>query len=154
MCLLAQIKSNVLFGISPDGNVDNNYIIHGADVKTWVTNKGYIDFIMPQVYYGFKNDAKPYIDTVKLWNNLITVDSIELIPALALYKAGSVDEYAKSGKMEWIEDDDILKKQVVIGRNLTHYKGFAIFRYDYMFNEATQTDDVVKEVENLKKVID
>ncbi len=151
---IKEIKQDVLFGISPDGNIDNDYNIHGADITTWVTKKGYIDFIMPQVYYGFKNDVKPYIDTVKSWNNLITVDSIELIPALALYKAGSVDEYAKSGKMEWVEDNDILKKQVIIGRNLTHYKGFAIFRYDYMFNEALQTENVIKEVENLKKIID
>ena len=151
---IKDIKSSVLFGISPDGNIDNNYSIHGADVKVWVTSKGYIDFIMPQVYYGFKNEARPYIDTVKSWDKLITINSISLIPALALYKAGSVDEYAKSGKMEWVEDGDILKKQVIISRNLTHYRGFAIFRYDYMFNEASMSDDVAMEVENLKKVID
>lgn len=151
---IKEIKKDVLFGISPDGNIDNNYSIHGADVKTWVTHKGYVDFIMPQVYYGFKNEARPYIETIRQWNKLITIDSISLIPALALYKAGSVDEYAKAGKMEWIEDNDILKKQVTIGRNLTHYKGFAIFRYDYMFNEATDSTSVIKEIENLKKIID
>ncbi len=151
---IKNLKQSVLFGISPDGNIDNNYTTHGADVKTWVTKKGYLDFIMPQVYYGFKNENKPYIDTVKTWNDLIKINNIELIPALALYKAGSIDPYAQAGKEEWIEESNILQKQVLIGRNLNHYKGFALFRYDYMFNETSKTEQLIKEVENLKKIID
>ncbi len=148
------LKSDVQFGISPDGNIDNNYITHGADVKGWTSTEGYIDFIMPQIYYGFYNETKPYVETVKEWSRLITLNSVKLIPALALYKSGNVDEYAKTGKMEWIENDDILKKQIVIGRNLKHYGGFAIFRYDYMFNKSNQTSHVLSEIENLKKIID
>lgn len=147
-------KKTVEFGISPDGNIDNNYITHGADVKRWTSVAGYIDFIMPQIYYGFNNEVKPYIDTVKQWNKLIVLNSVKLIPALALYKSGNVDQYAKNGKMEWIENDDILKKQIIIGRNLTHYAGFAIFRYDYMFNKSNQTNQVLSEIENIKKIID
>ena len=109
---------------------------------------------MPQIYYGFYNETKPYVETVKEWSRLITLNSVKLIPALALYKSGNVDEYAKTGKMEWIENDDILKKQIVIGRNLKHYGGFAIFRYDYMFNKSNQTSHVLSEIENLKKIID
>ena len=33
-----------------------------ADVKTWLSEDGYIDIIMPQIYYGFKNNLKPLYD--------------------------------------------------------------------------------------------
>ena len=46
-------KYSVSFGISPDGNISNNYDKVFADVKTWLSSSEYVDFIMPQVYYGF-----------------------------------------------------------------------------------------------------
>ena len=104
-------NKSILFGISPEGNIENNYTRNYADVKTWVKEEGYIDFIMPQIYYGFSNTIAPFEETVDSWNEIITNDVL-LIPALALYKAGEVDRYAKEGNNEWIENNDILKRQI------------------------------------------
>jgi hypothetical protein len=38
-------------------------------------------------------------------------------------------------KEEWILNNDIIKRQVLISRNLSNYKGFSLFRYDYIFKE-------------------
>jgi len=48
-------KKNIKFGISPDGNIENNYNKNYADVKRWLSSDKYIDFIVPQIYYGFYN---------------------------------------------------------------------------------------------------
>ena len=48
-------KYGVKFGVSPDGNIDNNYNKVFADVKRWCSENKYIDFIMPQIYYGVFN---------------------------------------------------------------------------------------------------
>ena len=88
---------NVPFGVSPDGNIDNNYNIHKADVRLWMNKTGYIDFIMPQIYYGFYNSTKAYINVIKEWENLLK-NNVDLYVALAFYKVGIEDKYAKDGR--------------------------------------------------------
>lgn len=128
---IKEINSDILFGISPDGNINNNYDDHYADVKKWISEDGYVDYIMPQIYYGFIHESKPFIATINEWNNLIK-NKVKLIPALALYKSGESDLYAGSGINEWVEEDDIIKKQIQVSRNMSNYIGFSIFRYDYL----------------------
>ena len=146
-------NKSIEFGISPDGNIDNNYDKNYADVKTWCSKNGYIDFIMPQLYYGFFNTTRPYIDTMNNWNDLIINKNIKLYYALAFYKNGQEDNYAKDGKEEWVTNSDIIKKQVILARNTTNYKGFALFRYDSIFNKENYTQNTIKEFNNLKSII-
>ncbi len=149
--LIKSYDKNILFGISPDGNIENNYNSNYVDTRTFATKKGYIDYLMPQVYYGFLNSTKPFEKTVKSWNSLITID-IDLIPALAFYKTGNIDNYAKEGMNEWIEYNNIIAREVMLSRDLSNYKGFAIFRYDSIFgNNLTETSFIEKE--NLKNIL-
>ncbi len=145
-------KKNCVFGISPQGNIENNYQTQFADVRTWATKKGYVDYLMPQVYYGFFNEVKPYYDVIREWNKLVQ-GNVSLYFTLALYKTGVVDAFAKSGSNEWIEKDDILKREVILARNLKRYAGFSIFRYDYLVNQEVQVENTVKEVENLLEIL-
>ena len=146
-------EKNVLFGISPDGNIENNYTTHYADVKTWMSKEEYIDFIMPQIYYGFYNSSRDYINTLKEWENNLLNENIDLYVALAFYKVGQYDKYARDGKNEWLENDDIIMREILLSRNTKKYKGFSLFRYDNIFNQDTFTNNSVKEIENLKKII-
>ena len=149
--LIKSYDKSILFGISPDGNIDNNYNSNYVDTRKFCTEEGYLDYIMPQVYYGFLNSTKPFEDTVKSWNNLITND-IDLIPALAFYKTGNIDEFAKEGVNEWVEYNNIIAREVMLSRELSNYSGFALFRYDSIFgNSLTETSFLEKE--NLKNIL-
>lgn len=149
--LIKSCDKSILFGISPDGNIDNNYNSNYVDTRKFCTEEGYLDYIMPQVYYGFLNSTKPFEDTVKSWNNLITND-IDLIPALAFYKTGNIDEFAKEGVNEWVEYNNIIAREVMLSRELSNYSGFALFRYDSIFgNNLTETSFLEKE--NLKNIL-
>ena len=149
--LIKSYDKSILFGISPDGNIDNNYNSNYVDTRKFCTEEGYLDYIMPQVYYGFLNSTKPFEDTVKSWNNLITND-IDLIPALAFYKTGNIDEFAKKGVNEWVEYNNIIAREVMLSRELSNYSGFALFRYDSIFgNSLTETSFLEKE--NLKNIL-
>ena len=146
------IKNNsddVLFGISPSGNIESNLEEEYLDVN-YIINNNYIDFIIPQIYYGFSNQYKPFIKTLEEWNNIS--NNINLYPALSLYKAGNVDKYAGVGSNEWIDNTDIIKKQIVVSRGYSNYKGFAIYRYSNLFID--NNDNLVKEIENIKSVMD
>ena len=142
-----------LFGVSPDGNIENNYKKVFADVKKWCSSNLYIDFIMPQVYYGFFNETKPFKEVIDEWESIITDENVKFYVALAFYKVGEVDNYAKSGKEEWINNSDIIMREIITSRNLNKYQGFSLFRYDYIFNEAMYNEVTVMEIENMKKVL-
>lgn len=146
-------NKNIKFGISPDGNIDNNYNKNYADVKSWLKSNEYIDFIMPQIYYGFYNSTRDYVKVTKEWENLIENKEIELYIALAFYKVGMEDKYAKSGFNEWIDNDNIIMREILLSRNLKNYKGFSLFRYENIFNEEIYTKTSIKEIENLKKIL-
>lgn len=146
---IKKIKPNVVFGISPEGNIENNYKNNYADVKTWITNEGYIDYIMPQLYYGFSNETQPFIPVINKWKDLITID-IDFMPALALYKVGIVDEYAKSGKEEWINDKDVITKQIKIINNMEKTTGYSLFRYSYLIEK--NNDNLINQQLKLKEI--
>lgn len=142
----------ILFGISPEGNIENNYEQNYIDIKRFGQEEGYVDYLMPQIYYGFFNGVKPYYETVNEWNQLITNDNVLLIPALAFYKAGLEDTYAQEGKNEWIEYNNIIMREILVSRPLTKYAGFAIYRYDSLFNDQL-TQAAFLEKENLKTIL-
>ena len=146
-------EKKIPFGISPDGNIENNYNSHYADIKTWLKSDEYIDFIMPQIYYGFYNSNRDYINTLKEWESYIINNNIDLYVALAFYKVGQYDKYARDGSNEWLTNDNIIMREILLSRNAKNYKGFSLFRYNNIFNEDTFTNNTVKEIENLKKII-
>lgn len=150
---IKEISSDIQFGVSPDGNILNNYQKNYADVRTWCSKKGYIDFIMPQLYYGFFNTTKPYKKTMEEWEEMVIESNIKLYYALAFYKNGRIDTYAKEGINEWIDSSDIIKRQVLLARNAKLYQGFSLFRYDHLFLESNYTANTLKEFENLQSII-
>lgn len=146
-------KHDVLFGISPDGNIENNYSKIFADVKTWLSSDSYVDFIMPQVYYGFFNETKAFKNVIDEWNGLIKSEEMDLFIALAFYKVGVVDNYAKSGVNEWVDNSNIIMREILLSRNLKYYEGFSLFRYDYLFDNSLYTNTTMLEIENMKKIL-
>lgn len=146
-------KENIPFGISPDGNIENNYNKNYADVKQWLSSSEYVDFIMPQLYYGFNNTTKPFIKTINEWNELIKNKDIDLYIALAFYKVGTLDTYARDGKDEWINNNNIIMKEIIYSRNITHYKGFSLYRYDNIFDESNFTNTSYSELKSVKRIL-
>ena len=146
--LIKDYNKNIIFSIAPDGNIENNYQLHFADVKKWLKENNYIDIIMPQVYYGFNNDLKPFEKTINEWNNLIT-NNVKIVPVLAFYKVGLEDTYAGNGKYEWVNNKDIIAKQIIYSKTLNHYQGFTLFRYEYLFNENLFNNNTKEELSNV-----
>ena len=146
-------EKNVSFGVSPDGNIENNYNKNYVDVKRWLSSDKYVDFIMPQLYYGFNNSSKPYIDTINEWKSLIKNKDIDFYIALAFYKVGEIDNYAKEGKNEWIENNNIIMKEIVYSRNIDYYKGFCLYRYDNIFDQDIFKETSKEEIKNVKDVL-
>ncbi len=150
--IIKKNNNSVLFGISPAGNISNNLNNEYLDIKHILSQKNYVDYIMPQIYFGFNNETLPFITTLDMWSDLITNENVKLYVALALYKSGLEDKYAGNGIKEWIENNDIIKKQIIISRQNNKYKGFCIFRYNYYFYKENNNIQLIKEIENIKTI--
>ena len=147
--LIKDYNPDILFSISPDGNIENNYKYHFADVKTWLLESGYVDIIMPQVYYGFENEYKPFKETLDAWHSLIQND-VKIVPVLAFYKVGLEDSNAGSGQDEWLQNDNLIARQINYSKTLKNYEGVTLFRYDFLFNTNLETEKTKLEIENMK----
>ncbi len=149
------IDSSCKFGVSPAGNMDQNYNTLYCDVYTWVTSKGYVDYICPQIYFGFNHKSKPYLDVLSTFNDMITRSDVELIVGLAAYKVGNEDSYAgDSGKKEWINSSDIIARQITAARHENRYSGFALYRYDSLYNPTSGVKSYIKaEMKNILEVM-
>ncbi|HPT75338.1 MAG TPA: family 10 glycosylhydrolase [Defluviitaleaceae bacterium] len=134
---------DIKFGISPQGIISRNYNNQYIDVEKWLSNSGYIDYICPQVYFGFNHSNYPYDKVVQEWNQLIKNSDVDLYIGLAAYKLGQEDAWAGNGKNEWIGTSDILSRMIEEGRKSSNYKGFILFRYDSLWNPSQSIKDQV-----------
>lgn len=131
------------FGISPAGNIEN-CLSAGADVKTWGSTEGYVDYLIPQIYWTSDNTIAPFEPVCRRWRNLVTCGKVKLYVGLALYKAGSDDDGGK-----WKTSDDIMMKQVLFARGEEiKAGGFVLYSYAYLDSEQT-----VGEMKNLRSVL-
>ena len=148
-------KQSVRFGISPQGNTKANYDTLYADVATWLGNAGYVDYICPQIYYGFNNATCPYSSVLTEFNGMIKVSGIDLYVGLAAYKIGNEDTYAgTSGKYEWQQNSDLLSRMVTEARGASHYKGYCLYSYSSVIMPASGVKAQVQaELTALSKIL-
>ncbi|MDO4566850.1 MAG: family 10 glycosylhydrolase [Oscillospiraceae bacterium] len=123
---------DMVFGVSPDASIERNMTRHYADVEKWCSGEGFIDYICPQIYYGYENETRPFNEAVEEWKELSA--SCELIVGLSPYKAGRQDAYAGSGSSEWLESFDIISRQYSDASKDEAVAGVAFFRYGSLFS--------------------
>lgn len=145
-------NEELLFGVSPSAKLEYNKNTIFADVELWCSEDGYIDYIMPQIYYGFENEIMPFSKVAELWRELVKNESVELYAGLALYKAGGFDENAGSGKNEWQANADTLSRQYKELINIG-YDGFSLFSCKY-FSAENSSDFSEKEIKALRDVLE
>ena len=139
--LVHEQSDTAVFGISPAANLHNNLTRLYADVPAWMA-EGCLDYVCPQVYYGFRNAGQPFEQNVADWCALPRADGVRLYVGLALYKAGlREDQWAgETGKTEWLGGGDILARQVRFLRSRDDVDGFMLFSYGYLM-QTTFSDD-------------
>ena len=132
-----------VFGISPAGNVDN-CLRMGAEVTRWGSEEGFVDYLMPQVYFSSENSVCPFEPTCRKWDALITCPDVKLYIGLALYKAGT-----DADRGQWLKADDMMMNQILYTRSdALNADGFVLFSYDDFGKESK-----AEEMKNLRSVL-
>ncbi len=137
---IKSVNKNLQFGISPQCNIDND-IKMGADVYSWGSKKGYVDYLCPQIYVNFENPILTFDKSFNDWKSIIKRKETNLYIGLALYKANSGLD-----KESWKKSNNIIKTQVEYSRNLG-CNGFMLYSWSFLENE--QTKEEMKNLDNL-----
>ena len=134
-------RNDCVFSISPAGNINNNYEEEYVDVERWCSEKGYCDWIIPQIYYGFENEVLPFDKACKSWSELDKTDDVRMIYGIPAYKVNSEEDEFKAG-------GGIIEKQISAAKATDNYGGVAFFSYSSLVDP-----DCKKEFENIKSSV-
>ena len=131
------------FGISPSGNSQRNYDTLYADVELWCSSDCYIDYLCPQIYFGFEHETHPFDKILEEFSAMAKKGKIKLIVGLTLAKSydgfnGAVDVWAGTGAYEWIESRDVIKQSIEYAKS-QDVDGVAIFSYRFLFDPISGT---------------
>ena len=139
------------FSISPAGNIEYAESI-GCDFDTWLNKPGYVDYIIPQIYWSdsyYMNGHYMRCYTVRLrqWVTLCGGKKPMYI-GLGLYKAGvgsSEDRGWKNSKTIIVNQIDSLNQYSSVG-------GFVLFSYQDFFKEGGKAEyaNYIRKVSGLR----
>ena len=126
-----------VFGISPQGNIENNRAM-GADIDTWLSVPGYIDYICPQIYwtdnYGASGGVKMYSNRLAQWKAINKL-GIPMYAGLASYRCGQ----PIGADPGWGLSNTNLKSQANIAA-ANGYQGYFLYSYASLSNASAQTE--------------
>ena len=143
---------DIEFGISPNASVERNYSQYYLDVELLCREPGIIDYICPQIYFGYQNQSMPFLPTVSSWAGIAT--GCRLMVGLSYYKVGANDGYAGTGGSEWLESFDIISRQYLDSIEISNCSGVAFFRYGSIFQPSEEVATFAGlELYNLRQAI-
>lgn len=156
---IKNIRPSVTFGISPAGNPEylRDNTAYYTDIDTWLSKKGYIDYIMPQIYWGYTNKVSPFNELLQEWKELCKHSRVKLYAGLQLYRMGTEDD--SSSDYEELQSSEVIIKQVEQVSKDRAISGYCFFSYqyldsgneDYYFEASEFTEKrkkILKEVED------
>ncbi len=137
-------QGKALFSVSPAGNVDN-CMNSGVDLTTWLSNDGYVDMIMPQIYWTDNWGAS---GRIKMFSSRLgqfmrkNKKKIPMVIGLALYRSG---EHGLGDKGWSMRGSNISGQIKSIRRH--GLGGYCLFRFNNLYQGRCK-----KEVRNMRKI--
>lgn len=126
-----------VFGISPQGNVENN-IAMGADVNTWLSVPGYVDYLAPQIYwtdnYGAAGAVTMYSNRLAQWSGMNKI-GIPMYVGMALYRAGT----PMAADPGWTLKNNNLQTQANLAA-AKGWNGYMLYSYSSLVSPNAQAE--------------
>ncbi len=129
-------KSNVEFGVSPMGICVSTDTFKGgqsvntvyADPRQWISG-GYVDYIIPQVYWQTNHSTAPYESVIKWWNDLVQGTGVKLYIGEGIYKEAVASQ---------------ITSHFDIDKKYSNISGNAFYSAKYLLNNTSGCSDAIK----------
>lgn len=125
------------FGISPQGNPDNDFAQQYSDAADWLA-QGTVDYLCPQVYWGFGyrqpsgEDRFAFENITAEWMAYPKAEGTALYFGLGAYRIGEGDGSADPDSLAQWNSGNALAQQVDWLRQ-QGAQGWALYRYGSLF---------------------
>ena len=132
------------FGISPQGNPDNDLATQYSDVYGWLAASGeeaVVDYLCPQIYWGYGYRLQSgstrfaFENIVQEWLGMARAADVALYFGLGAYRVGVGDGGANEDSTSQWATGSALARQVADLRRWGA-QGWALYRYDSLFGPA------------------
>lgn len=137
---------DLIFSVSPAASLQKNKENLFADVKAWISG-GCVDWIIPQLYFGFEYPEKEYTfdRLLKEWSLLERAENVKLMVGLAAYK---LDEADAIDAEEWQTNTELLARQTGLCRGSDEVSGHIYYSHTALFRNK---DKNMQALESLLK---
>ncbi len=148
-----EVRPGCTFGVSPQGNMENNYDGQYSDVGLWLSTPGYVDYVMPQIYWGFGfatkngNTRWAFENITAEWAALERAASVKLYFGLGAYRIGE-GEGGSNDPARW-QTGHALADQAKQAETIAD--GYALYRSDFLFKNGTWPELAAAECEALRQ---
>lgn len=155
LCYQTAHEYGVRFGIAPQGDPSNNFNSQYSDTARWLREAGYVDYLMPQLYWGldYKKDGDASHSLTSLaaqWLALERRADVALYFGLGAYRIGEGDGGDRSGPgTEWQSGGALAAQADELARR--GGQGIGLYRYDSLFNNTLWPTLAAQEVEALRE---
>ena len=109
-----------------------------ANTLNWV-EQGWVDYIAPQVYYGFSSKEAPYADIVKWWAEQVervnAQNKLEGKKEIKLYIAHGIYKYEDSPSEFSLPTE--VRNQLYYNQKFESIKGSAFYSYEHLYQFAS-----------------
>ncbi len=131
------------FGISPQGNPDNNYSQQYSDVNAWLRAEGgpCLDYVCPQVYWGYHYTLKSgstrfaFENIVPEWLALPRAEGVALYFGLGAWRIGDGDGgQNEDSQTQWNTGENLAA--MIADLNGQGADGYVLYRYGSLYGSA------------------
>ncbi|MDD4849745.1 MAG: family 10 glycosylhydrolase [Gemmiger sp.] len=143
----------VRFGISPQGNPDNNYAVQYSDAALWLSTPGYLDYLLPQLYWGQQyggGTARFALQNIAAtWLALPRAAGVSLYFGLGAFRIGVGDGGGAASLAEWQSGQALAGQVRWLANAGPGCAGVAIYRYGSLFGGGEWGALAAQEQKNL-----
>ena len=145
-------KVEVKFGVSPFGIWRNGEAVGGSntsglssyddvyvDSRKWI-QEGWIDYIIPQIYWQFDNDSAPFATLVDWWAKQVDNTNVKLYIGHAAYKIND-SSYGEA----WLNGNEVIN-QIRYSRANSNVNGSCLFRLKTLEENRLGFTDKLREL--------
>jgi len=151
---LKKMNPSLQFGVSPFGiwknkDTDPNgsntspkcsesFVTQYADTVFWV-QEGYVDYIVPQIYWEFGHKIAPFADICDFWVDVCKDTDVKLYIGHGAYRLGS--------KGDWLNSDE-LTDQLKYANQFEQVDGNVFFTY-HTFTDGLEAEEGIRKLQKL-----
>ena len=115
-----------------------------SDTYKWA-NEGWIDYLLPQSYWGFEHPSAGYADVMDWWDKAMASNDCLLYSGIGVYMA---DE--KHNTYSWQTNTKELTNQLTYLTKLNNVQGYSFYSFKYLEN-AYNNQKAIEQIQNAKK---